>query len=190
MAEQVCREVPARAQRGLTPLPVSVNFSAQDFEYIDIPTALNEIYERYHLEETDNGKLLIVEITEQDMATASEKFYEQLRRLRKNGFHVWIDDFGSGYSSLNVFSRFDVDLIKFDMAFMKRLDEGEAGKIILTELMKMATSLGVNTICEGVETIEQAHFLREIGCSKLQGYYFMKPAPLEQIMVHYVSARR
>ena len=71
------------------------------------------------------------------------------------------------------------DLIKFDMSFMRELDEGESGKIILTELMKMATSLGVDTVCEGVETEKQVRFLQEIGCSKLQGYYFSKPVPFD-----------
>ena len=180
MAEQVCREVPARAQRGLTPLPVSVNFSAQDFEYIDIPTALNEIYERYHLEETDNGKLLIVEITEQDMATASEKFYEQLRRLRKNGFHVWIDDFGSGYSSLNVFSRFDVDLIKFDMDLLRNLDnKGGVNRRIIKAMTDIARDMGIHTLAEGMETEEHRTFLREAGCELGQGYLYHRPEPLE-----------
>ena len=180
MAEQVCREVPARAQRGLTPLPVSVNFSAQDFEYIDIPTALNEIYERYHLEETNNGKLMIVEITEQDMATASEKFYEQLRRLRKNGFHVWIDDFGSGYSSLNVFSRFDVDLIKFDMDLLRNLDnKGGVNRRIIKAMTDIARDLGIHTLAEGMETEEHRAFLQEAGCELGQGYLYHRPEPLE-----------
>ena len=77
------------------------------------------------------------------------------------------------------------DLIKFDMGFMRKLDEGENGKIILTELMQMAASLGVDTVCEGVETLEQVRFLQEIGCSRLQGYYFSKPVPFEAILEKY-----
>ena len=101
------------------------------------------------------------------------------------GFPVWMDDFGSGYSSLDVLQSIRFDLIKFDMSFMRKLEEGDSGKIILTELMKMATALGVDTICEGVETEEQVRFFQTIGCSKLQGYYYLKPVPLDNILERY-----
>ena len=94
---------------------------------------------------------------------------EQVERFRKLGFPVWMDDFGSGYSSMDVLQSIHFDLIKFDMSFMKKYDEGGNAKVILTELMRMATSLGVDTVCEGVETASQVRFLQEIGCSKLQG---------------------
>jgi len=103
---------------------------------------------------------------------------EQIERFRELGFPVWMDDFGSGYSSLDVLQDIPFDLIKFDMSFMRKLDEGERGKIILTQMMKMASNLHVDTICEGVETEEQVRFLQRIGCSKLQGYFFSKPSPL------------
>ena len=74
------------------------------------------------------------------------------------------------------------DLVKFDMSFMRRLDQNEKGRILLTELMRMATSLGLDTVCEGVETREQVRFLQEIGCSKLQGYYYSKPLPFDEIL--------
>ncbi|MDO4798484.1 MAG: EAL domain-containing protein, partial [Coriobacteriales bacterium] len=105
----------------------------------------------------------------------------QVQRFQALGFPVWMDDFGSGYSSLNALHSIKFDLIKFDMSFMRRLDEGEEDRIILTELMRMANSLGVDTVCEGVETKEQIRFLQEIGCSKLQGYYFGKPMPIQTI---------
>ena len=93
-----------------------------------------------------------------------------------------MDDFGSGYSSLDVLQSIKFDLLKFDMRFMQKLDESDDGRIILTELMKMALALGIDTICEGVETEDQVHFLQEIGCSKLQGYYFSKPKPFEDAL--------
>ena len=95
---------------------------------------------------------------------------------------MWIDDFGSGYSSLDFLQSIDFDLIKFDMSFLRKLDEGQNGRIILTELMRMATAMGVDTICEGVETEDQVRFLREIGCSKLQGFYYCKAIPLDEIV--------
>ena len=93
-----------------------------------------------------------------------------------------MDDFGSGYSSMDVLQSIHFDLIKFDMSFMKKYDEGGNAKVILTELMRMATSLGVDTVCEGVETASQVRFLQEIGCSKLQGYYYSKPISLQTFL--------
>ncbi len=109
----------------------------------------------------------------------------QVQRLQELGFKVWMDDFGSGYSSLDVLQDIHFDLIKLDMRFMHRFDEGPENRIIVTELVKMALALGVETVCEGVETREQAEFLREVGCTKLQGYYFCRPISMEQILERY-----
>ena len=98
-----------------------------------------------------------------------------------------MDDFGSGYSSLDVLQSIQFDLIKFDMSFMKKLHEGGSTQIVLTDLMKLAASLGVDTVCEGVETEEQVHFLQEIGCSKMQGYLYSKPLSFEAIQEKYRS---
>ena len=130
-------------------------------------------------------ELITIEITESVIGASFEFINQQVERFRQLGFPVWMDDFGSGYSSLDVLQSIRFDLIKFDMSFMRKLDEGDSSKIILTDLMKMATSLGVDTVCEGVETESQVRFLQEIGCSKLQGYYFCKPIPLESIFERY-----
>ena len=175
MAEQVCRDMPRRAERGLPLLPVSVNFSAQDFDYVDIPTELEHIYEK-HCPGIE-PKALIIEITEQDLATGTERFREQLRRLKQKGFHIWLDDFGSGYSSLNVFSRFEVDLIKFDMGFLKNLDG--ANRRIMKAMTEIARELGIHTLAEGMETEEHRDFLKEIGCELAQGYLYHRPEPIE-----------
>lgn len=84
-------------------------------------------------------------------------------------------------------SMFQFDLIKFDMSFMKKLNEGGSTQIVLTDLMKLASSLGVDTVCEGVETEEQVHFLQEIGCSKMQGFRYSKPLSYEAIQERYRS---
>ena len=93
-----------------------------------------------------------------------------------------MDDFGSGYSSLSILQSVKFDLIKFDMSFMRKFNEGDNVRVLLSELMRMATSLGFDTVCEGVETKEQVEFLREIGCSKLQGYFFCKPIAFDAIL--------
>lgn len=180
MAEQVCRDMPMRQVRGLPILPVTVNFAAQDFDYEDIPTKLEEIYNKYCPCLHPEKKYLIVEITEQDMAMAKGRFHEQIRRLKELGFQVWLDDFGSGYSSLNAFSRFDVDLIKFDMDLLRNLDDNNgANRRIMSAMVQVARELGIHTLAEGLETEQQRAFLQEIGCELAQGYLYHKPEPLE-----------
>ncbi len=183
MFEQVCREVKPRYEAGLPLMPVSVNFSRQDFDYINVPEELNKIIDHYNIGQYGIDKsYFIIEITEQDMATATEAFYKQLAEIRESGFQVWIDDFGSGYSSLNVFSRFNIDLIKFDMELLKNLDEHNgANREIIKAMIRVAKKLGVHTLCEGMETEAQKEFLRDAGCELAQGYLYHKPEPLSEI---------
>ena len=159
-------------------VPASINFSRADFDACDLVEEITRLVDSAGIDH----KWLNIEITESMVGSDFDYMKEQIKRFQNLGFQVWMDDFGSGYSSLDVLQSIHFDLLKFDMSFMKRLDEGENGKIILTEMMRMATSLGVDTICEGVETEEQVKFLREIGCSKLQGFYFAKPSPRDIII--------
>ena len=173
-------------KEGFYPVPQSLNISRSDFEVCDI---VDEIWKRVDAAGVDPEKITI-EITESVIGNDLVIINRQIEKFQNLGFPVWMDDFGSGYSSLNVLQCIKFNLIKFDMIFMKKLDEGVNGKIILTEMMKLATSLGVDTICEGVETEEQVRFLQEIGCSKMQGYYFCKPVPLEKILERYKEGRQ
>ena len=163
---------------GLFVVPHSINLSRSDFDACDI---VEEIRKRVDDAGVGRDKISI-EITESVIGSDFDFMKTQVERFQKLGFPVWMDDFGSGYSSLDVLQSIRFNLLKFDMSFMRKLDEGENGKIIMTELMKMATSLGVDTICEGVETAEQVKFLQEIGCSKLQGYYYSKPIPYAEVV--------
>ena len=162
-------------------VPQSINLSRSDFDDCDIVEEIRSRVDAAGIER----RLITVEVTESMFGRNMEFMKEQVNRFRELGFPVWMDDFGSGYSSLNLLQELRFDLIKFDMVFMRRLNEGESGKIILTEMMKMAASLGLDTVCEGVETEKQAQFLREIGCSKMQGFYFLRPIPLGQILERY-----
>lgn len=183
MVEQVCREIPLRVESGLLLLPVSINFSGQDFDYIDIPAELNRLYEQYGIERYTGKDYFIVEVTEQDMARGTERFHAQLRNLRREGYKLWLDDFGSGYSSLNMFSRFDFNLIKFDMELLRNLDDHNgANRRIIQAMIGVARDLGIHTLVEGMETEAQRQFLREVGCELAQGYLFHRPEPLESIL--------
>ena len=176
MVEQICREYHERAAAGLPLIPVSVNFSAQDFDYVNVVDALNQTLEQYGVPRES----IIVEITEQDLAQATDHFREQLRRIRESGYRLWLDDFGSGYSSLNVFSQFHIDRIKFDMDLVRHLDDnGGANRIIMKSIVDMCRQMGIHTLAEGIETEAQYQFLRDIDCEMVQGFYFFRPEPLE-----------
>lgn len=183
MVKQVFLELGDRAAAGLPLLPVSVNFAAQDFDYMDIPEEIEKLYHSTGADRLAPRNHLIVEITERDMATATDKFREHLRTLRSMGYRLWLDDFGSGYSSLNVFSRFEVDLIKFDMVLMQHLnDRNGVNREIIKAMTKIAHAMGVETLAEGLETEEQKEFLLDAGCDYGQGFLFRRPVPLETIL--------
>ena len=126
--------------------------------------------------------LLTLEITESVQGIDPDYLKEQIRRFHEAGFKVWMDDFGSGFSSLNVLQDFDFDLIKLDMKFLKGFGTNRKNPVILKKIIEMANDLGIDTLVEGVETKEQARFLKEIGCDKLQGMYYHRPIPLEEII--------
>ncbi|MBQ3270605.1 MAG: EAL domain-containing protein [Clostridia bacterium] len=183
MMEQVCREIPMRLEAGLPLLPVSINFSGQDFDYVNVPAELNRLYDQYGIGQYVGKDYFIVEITEQDMATGTERFHEQLMQLRRCGYKLWLDDFGSGYSSLSMFSRFDFNLIKFDMELLRNLnDHNGANRRIIRAMVGVARELGIHTLVEGMETEEQRQFLREVGCELAQGFLFHRPEPLDAIL--------
>lgn len=175
MLERVLEYIKIKEAEGLYIVPHSINLSRSDFDACDM---VEEIRRRVDAAGVSRDRISI-EITESVIGSDFDYMKVQVGRFQALGFPVWMDDFGSGYSSLDVLQSIKFNLLKFDMGFMRRLDENEDGKIILTELMKMASSLGVDTICEGVETEEQAHFLQEIGCSRLQGFFFSKPVPIQ-----------
>ena len=179
--EQVLEKMKFMASKGFYMVSQSINLSRSDFEVCDI---VEEICKRIDKSGVPRNKIN-VEITESILGQDFEFMKQQIERFKKLGFSVWMDDFGSGYSSLDVLHQIQFDLIKFDMSFMRQLDKGKNAKIILAELMRMASALGVDTVCEGAETEEQVQFLMEIGCSKIQGYYFQKPIPVEQILEKY-----
>ncbi|MCR5664535.1 MAG: EAL domain-containing protein [Oscillospiraceae bacterium] len=184
--DQILEKMQAQKKAGLQVVPHSLNLSRDDFDVCDV---VEEIRRRVDEAGIPRDRLTI-EVTESIIGRDFDFMKEQIRRFRALGFKVWMDDFGSGYSSLDVLHEIRFDLIKFDMSFMRRFDEGDESRIILTELVRMAVSLGLDTVCEGVETPAQVEFLREIGCSKLQGYYYCKPIPYESILERYDSGRQ
>lgn len=178
MVEQICSEIPEREKIGLPIIPVSVNFSAQDFDHVNVLEELDRLFAKYNVSKDK----IIIELTEQDLAKGTDRFRQQITDLRKSGYHVWIDDFGSGYSSLNIFSQFNVDLTKFDIEFLRHLDDNNgANRHILKAMIDVSHKIGIRTLVEGMETEEHLRFLREIGCDFAQGYYYYQPQSLGAI---------
>ena len=165
-------------------VPQSLNLSRSDFSSCDIVKEVCDRVDRAGI----SHNMISIEVTESIMGRDTEFMKSQIKKFKDLGFPVWLDDFGSEYASLDILQSVKFDVIKFDMSFMQRLDDVN-GKIILTEMMRMATALGVDTVCEGVETEEQVEFLMEIGCSKLQGYYFLKAIPVEKILERYRTGK-
>ena len=181
VVEQVLKKIKVQEQEGLYVVPISVNLSRSDFDACDI---VEEIRQRVDDAGISRSKLTI-EVTESAVGKDFEFMKKQIERFRELGFQVWMDDFGSGYSTLDMLHSIRFDMLKFDRRFMMDFTTDDRSKIMLTELIRMALSLGMDTVCEGVETEEQATFLREVGCTVMQGYYFCRPIPLESILDRY-----
>ena len=175
--ELVCREMREQLDQGLPVVPVSFNLSRLDFTGCDIFEVVEGILERYKIERD----YIRVEITESIMASDSYIQHE-IERFRLVGYEVWMDDFGSGYSSLNTLKDYKFDELKIDMAFLSNFND--VSRTIISSMVRMAKSLGLKTLAEGVETKEQMEFLKSIGCEKVQGYYYGKPQPLKATMEH------
>ena len=181
MVDQVLHKMKEQEKKGFYVIPTSINLSRTDFDACDI---VDEICKKVDAAGISR-KLITIEITESVVGSDFDFIKDQVERLQSLGFSVWMDDFGSGYSSLDVLQSLHFDVIKFDMSFMRQFDNGNKNKVILTELMKMAIGLGIETVTEGVETEEHVEFLREIGCTRLQGYYYSKPNSFAEIVERY-----
>ena len=173
MIEKVCSDIHDRLAADLDMVPVSINFSRLDFLTCDMLEVLENTVNKYDIPRD----YIHVEITESMMITDGDFMQGVIEGFREHGFAVWMDDFGSGYSSLNLLKDFNVDVIKLDMKFLSSMNV--KSKAIMKSLITMAKDIGIKTLAEGVETEEEVDFLKEIGCGRLQGYFYGKPMPLE-----------
>ena len=175
---EVCRAYRRRADAGEVQVPVSLNLSRLDFALRDMFEVVEAEVTRYDVPRD----MLHIEITESVLVSDGIRMSEVIRRFREAGFQVWMDDFGSGYSSLNVLKDYEFDELKIDMVFLTSFTE--RSRDIIASTVDMAKTIGVQTLAEGVETQEQFEFLRSIGCEKVQGYLFGAPLPYERTMEH------
>ncbi len=175
--KKVCQWLRSWIDKGYRPVPISINVSRIDILSLDIPNYLLELLHTYNLP----PKLLKVEITESAYAEDDKKVHDTVKQLRQAGFLIMMDDFGSGYSSLNMLKSLEVDVLKIDMQFLDMaVEEEHRGISILESIINMARLLKIPVIVEGVETQLHENFLMSMGCRYTQGYYYYKPLPIHQ----------
>ena len=169
---QICENYQKTVEvSGVDPVTVSFNLSRLDFQLCDIHRVIEDAIHRYRVPRD----ILRVEITESILDNDEERMHQVIDRFWERGFRVWMDDFGSGFSSLNVLKDYRFDTLKIDMVFLK--DFNQRSREIVKSIVDMSKRIGVHTLAEGVETLEQFMFLKSIGCEKAQGYFFGKPMP-------------
>lgn len=174
--ETVCAKLREWKKKGYTMIPVSVNVSRADIFRSHLEDIFQTLIEKY---EIDPGYLHL-EITESAYTNHPNQIINTMTRLKEMGFPVEMDDFGSGYSSLNMLSQMNLDILKLDMGFIQNEMKKAAEQSILSDIISMAHRLNLKVVAEGIETEEQAERLRELGCDYAQGYYFAKPMPVEE----------
>ena len=163
-------------------MPVSINLSRLDFELCDI----FEITERYRRLYNVPREMLDIEITESALGDDSTQLQAGVRNFRAAGYQIWVDDFGSGYSSLNNLLDYDFDVLKLDLEFLRTYDRNPRAAELIKCIVNGANDMGVAPLQEGVETAEQGKELIGLGCNYAQGYYYSKPIPMEEYEERYL----
>jgi len=178
-----CRFLSRQRDNGLSVVPISVNVSRinmYDQSFVDY---MQSLLAKYDLEPW----MLRVEITESAYMDNPSQLIRVLKKLRNGGFTVLMDDFGSGYSSLNILKDLTVDVLKLDMKFIQDVETSNRAVVIMKSVAKMAKDLGIDVVVEGVETEKQVEFLQSIGCNVVQGYYYAKPMSTDECLERLVA---
>ncbi len=180
---EACRQNAQWQSTGLRPLRVAVNLSARQFR---AGTLLNEIDTAL----TETGlsvDSLELEVTESMVMDDPEEVIKLLSKIHKRGIHLALDDFGTGHSSLAYLKRFPIDCVKIDRAFIKDTPGNTDDVAIAKTIIAMAQTLGLSTVAEGVETLEQLELMQEMGYDQIQGYYYSRPLPAEDFLNYYLA---
>ena len=172
--EEVCRFLQRQKTNGAPVVPVSVNVSRLHFYNMDLLDFLMRLLEQYEL----SPELLKLEITESAYTENPHQITSVIKEFRAKGFRVLMDDFGSGYSSLNMLKNMPVDILKVDMAFVQEVENSPRANAILRFMLELSDALSMGVIVEGVETKPQIDILASLGCEDIQGFYFSRPLPV------------
>ena len=169
--EEVCKTMRRWIDEGKTPVVVSVNQSRLHLNYDDYIWRLREIVDKYEIP----YRYIELELTETVFTENADLLLKIMQKLHDIGFKLSIDDFGSGYSSLNMLKDIPADVVKIDREFFNGTVNSQKGRAVISTVVDLAKNLDMEVISEGVETIDQVNFLTEIDCAMVQGYYFAKP---------------
>lgn len=180
--EKAAQKLSEWASKGKKDYYISVNISTKDFYILDIYEIFTELIRKYNIPASS----INLEITETTLMSDFDKNSQILVRLQNAGFKIEIDDFGSGYSSLNMLKHINADVLKIDMEFLRSSENTERDREILKSMISLARKIGMDVITEGVETKAQLDMLTQMGCNNFQGYYFSKPIPAEEFEKNYV----
>lgn len=173
--DEVCTMQQSRLDQGLATVPVSVNVSRVEFYNPTLCDDIRNIVKSHNI----SPDLLKIEITESAYADNPVQVQEAVKKLHAYGFSVLMDDFGSGYSSLNMLKDLPIDVLKIDMRFLDKLNENQKASIILESVIRLAKFMKLSVVSEGVETQKEWEYLRSVECDAVQGYFFYRPMPQE-----------
>lgn len=174
--EQACKEIRSLFDKGISPLPISVNFSRVDFFKKDFIENIVNICDRYKIPYS----LIEIEITESSMFGDTDTLFNVSRNLQDIGFIVAMDDFGSGYSSVNMLKNIPLNVIKLDRGFFVDDKDVDKSQIVIKSIVSLIKQLGIRVVAEGIETRSQIEMLKKANCDIVQGYYFSKPLPIKE----------
>ena len=176
VVSKVCAEHRALVDAGEPVVPVSINISRLDFELCDIVSVIENTRQRYNVPRS----MLDIEITESALNDNVGHIRAECDKLKAMGYHIWLDDFGSGYSSLNVLANYNFEVLKLDLDFLRSREKNPKSGTLMAYIIKGARGMKLLPLTEGVETEEQYKFLKDAGCEFAQGYYFGKPMPMRE----------
>ncbi len=179
--ERVCDAYLYLKEKDISTVPFSINLSRIDFYHRDMQHDITEILERRGVPRD----AVNIEITESVMLDEPAALKENFEKFHESGFNIYMDDFGSGFSSLNVLKDYQFDVLKIDMRFLS--NNGKRSKNILAAIISMAKVINIHALVEGVETKEDVDFLKSIGCEIFQGYYFSKPLSLDDLAEFFIE---
>lgn len=184
--ESVCRLQQRWHKEGRPPLPVSVNLSREHLRVPDFLEDFGRMLRRYDVP----AQLMELELTESTLFDEPERLLQLMRRIREMGMRLSMDDFGSGYSSLNLLKDMPMDILKLDRQFLLTENDSRRGRLVVSGIVRMAKDLALEVVAEGVETLEQADFLQGIGCDVAQGFAFDCPIPIPDFEARWVDRPR
>lgn len=171
--ESVIEMLSKRIKENKPVVPVSMNVSRCHLSSPNFTSRLEELIKKYEIPKD----IIEMEITESVFSDEDRAAVMLMDDLKGHGFTISMDDFGSGYSSLNLLRELPIDVLKIDKGFLDKMDDSDKSKVIVEEIISMATKINIRTVCEGVETVEQRDFLKQAGCNIAQGFFYARPMP-------------